>query len=124
MSFVPDDVDPRSLDVVELVKLCGISGAARVLGLPPHVVQSGYELETGDSLPRTADIDTEVVSACAKILAWAEAAGRSHSDFVVTIGAALRLTPAQAESLYRRLNAPSIDKTLDRLERMVRRTER
>jgi hypothetical protein len=90
---------------VELVRLCGISGAARLTGLNPERVQAGYELETGDVLPRVAHLDPEVVDGCVSMWIWAESAGASASEFICEMGKALRLPPKEAERLWRAMQA-------------------
>lgn len=124
MPFTPDNVDPRSLGTVELVRLCGISGAARVTGLDPHVIQAAYELETGDVLPQVAADDPEVLSACYRLLCWAEEAGAYPSDITVTLGKALRLSPEQAERLYRRIVRGPDDKGHSDLDALDKRSAR
>ena len=124
MSFTPDNVDPRSVGVVELVKLCGISGAARVTGLSPSVVQAGYELETGDVLPRVAVDEPEVLSACHTILCWGEEAGASPSAIATVLGKALRLSPEQTERLYRRVVRGPDDKGYSAVDEVDKRSSR
>lgn len=98
---MPSAPKGRDKSVVELVRLCGVSGAARLLDLQVDEVIAGYEIETGDVLPRAASFDEEVIAGCSALTDWAEAAGASPTEIAVELGRALRLPPSEVERLWR-----------------------